>query len=79
MLKKQARKARAEHLVKCCLEPGKKKVRRKPLTELYVKKSFTEERGEWQNELQRHCEEVHTDQEETRECKKTELNPSKRR
>ena len=24
MLKKQARKERAEHLVKCCLEPGEK-------------------------------------------------------
>ena len=32
VLKKQARKARGEHLVKCCLEPGKKKVKRKPLT-----------------------------------------------
>ena len=29
VLKKQARKARAEHLVKCCLEPRKKKVKRK--------------------------------------------------
>ena len=29
VLKKQARKAKAEHLVKGCLEPGKKKVRRK--------------------------------------------------
>ena len=47
-LKKQARKARAEHLVKCSLEPGKKKTKRKPLTELYVKVYFTEDRGEWQ-------------------------------
>ena len=31
--KKQVRKARAEHLVKCCLQPGKK-TQRKPLTEL---------------------------------------------
>ena len=37
VLKKQARKARAEHHVRCCLEPGKKKANRKPLTELQVK------------------------------------------
>ena len=30
VLKKQARKARAEHHVRCCLEPGKKKANRKP-------------------------------------------------
>ena len=28
VLKKQARKETAEHLLKCCLEPGKKKVKR---------------------------------------------------
>ena len=33
----------------------------KPLTELYVKGHFTEDREEWQKELQRHCEEVYTD------------------
>ena len=63
VLKKQARKARAEHLVKCCLEPGKKKAKRKPLTELYVKGHFAEDREEWRKELQKHCEEVCTDQE----------------
>ena len=70
VLKKQARKARAEHLGKCSLAPGKRKVRRKPLSELFVKGNFTEDREEWQRELQRHCEEVYTDQEETREDKK---------
>ena len=56
-LKTQARKARAEHLVLCSLEPGKK-VKRKPLTEFFVKGNSTEDREEWQKERQRHCEEV---------------------
>ena len=47
VLKKQARKARADHLVKRCLELGKKKVKRKPLTELDVKgiSQKTQKRG----------------------------------
>ena len=45
VLRKQARKAGAEHLVKCSMEPGKKKTESKPLTELYVKGQFMEE---WQ-------------------------------
>ena len=32
VLRKQAKKARTEHLVRCSLEPGKKKAKRKPLT-----------------------------------------------
>ena len=44
-----------------------KKAKRKPLTGLCVKGHFTEDRDEWQQELQRHCEEVYTDQEETKE------------
>ena len=79
VLKKQARKARAEHLVKYFLESGNTKVRRKPLTELYVKGSFTEERGEWQKELQRHCEEVHPDQEETREVQENSFETFKKK
>ena len=79
VLKKQARKARAEQLVKGCLEPGKKKVKSKPLTELYVKGSFTEDRGEWQKEQQRHCEEVHTDQEETREVQENRIESFKKK
>ena len=67
VLRRQARKARAEHLVRCSLGQGKKKARRKPLTELYVKGHVTEDRTEWQKELQRHCEEVYTDMEETKE------------
>ena len=67
MLKKQARKARAEQLVKCCLGSGKKKTKRKPLTELFVRRHFTKDREEWQQELQPHCEEVYTDKEETNE------------
>ena len=65
ILKKQARKARAEHLLKCCLESGKKKAKRKPLAELFVNGQFTEDREEWQKELQRYCEEVYTDLKET--------------
>ena len=54
--------------MKCCLEPEKKKkAKRKPLTELYVKGNFTEDREDWQKELQRHCEEVCADLEETKE------------
>ena len=37
-----------------------------PLTELCVKVQFTEDREEWQKQLQRHCEEVYTDLEETK-------------
>ena len=73
VLKKQAREAGAEHLVNCCLEPGKKKAKRKPLTELYVKGNFTEDGEEWQKELQRHCEEVYTDQEETKEVQENRI------
>ena len=74
VLNKQARKARAEHQVKCCLTPGERKVRGKPLSELYVNGNFTEDREEWQRELQRHCEEeVYTDQEETREVQENRI------
>ena len=38
-LTKQARKASAEHLARCSLEPGK------PLTELYVKRSHYRRQG----------------------------------
>ena len=79
VLKKQARSARDEHLVKCCLAPGKRNARRKSLSELYVKGNFTEDREEWQRELQRHCEEVYTDQEETREVQGNRIEYFKRR
>ena len=36
----------------------------------------TEDREEWRRELQRHCEEVYTDQEETREVQGKELSTS---
>ena len=57
----------AEHLVKCSLAPGRRKVHRKPLSELCVNGNYTEDREEWQRELERPCEEVCTDQNETRE------------
>ena len=55
--------------MKCCLQPGKKKAKRKPLTELYVKENFTEDGEGWQKKkkLERHCEEVSSDLEETKE------------
>ena len=81
VLKKQARarKAKAEHLVKCSLAPGKGNVRRKPLSELKVNGNFTEDREEWQTELQRHCEEVSTDQEETREVQDNKIDYIKKK
>ena len=72
-LQKEARKARADHLIKCCLVPVRRKTQRKPLSELYVNGKFTEDREEWQKELQRHCEGVYTDQEETREVQKKRI------
>ena len=71
VLRRQARKARAEHLVRCSLEPVKKKAKRKPLTEFYLKGHFTEDRSEWQRELRRHCEEVYPDMDETKEEQET--------
>ena len=47
--------------------PGKKRWKRKPLMELYVNGKFTEDRKECNQELQRHCEEVYMDPEETKE------------
>ena len=73
VLKKQARSARDEHLVKCCLAPGKRNARRKSLSELYVKGNFTEDTEEWQRELHRHCEEMYTGQEETREVQENRI------
>ena len=48
VLKKQARKARAEHMVKSSLAPGRRQVQRKPLSELYDNGKFTEHGEEWQ-------------------------------
>ena len=56
VLKKQAIQARAQHLVKCSLALGKKKVSRKPLTQFFVEGHFTGDREEWQKKIQRHCE-----------------------
>ena len=40
---------------------------RRPLTELYVKGCFAEDRSIWEKELQRHCDEVYVDVVETTE------------
>ena len=67
VLKKHARKATTEHLVKCSLAPGERQVRGKPLSELYANGDVTENVEERQQQLERQCGEVYTDQEETRE------------
>ena len=59
--------------MQCSLESGKKKCKSKPLTELFVKGQFTEDREEWQKQLQRHCEEVCTDLEETKEVQECRI------
>ena len=66
VLRKQARKARADHVVKCSLLP-RKIPKGKPLTELYVNDSFTQDRDAWKKELQRRGAEVYVDPEETSE------------
>ena len=79
VLKKQARKACAQHLVRCCLTLGKNKASKKPFTELNVDGHFTEDREEWQKERQRHCEEVYTDQEETKDVQEKRIEHSKKK
>ena len=73
MLSKQARRARANHLVKCRMERGKKKTKRKPLMELCVDGAFTDNREGSLNELQRPCESVYTDPEETKEVQQKRI------
>ena len=64
VLRKHARKARANHAVKCSLSRGKIP-KRQPLTELYVNDSFTQDRDACKKELQRRGAEVYVDPEET--------------
>ena len=71
MLRKQARKARADHAVKCSMMPGKKILKRKPLTELYVNGKFTEDREE--------CDEVYMDPKETNEAQEERIESFKRK
>ena len=54
VLRMQVRRAKSEDAVKCSLLPGRKKPKRKPLTEVYVDGCFTEDRSAWDQELQRH-------------------------
>ena len=74
MLRNHAKRARADHAVKCSLMPGKKIPKRKPLDVLYVNGSFTEDREEWKKELQRHCDEVYVDPEETKDEQEKRIN-----
>ena len=45
--------------------------------ELFVDGTFTENREEWQKDLQRHCESVYTDPEGTKEVQQERLNFSR--
>ena len=47
--------------------PGRKKIKRKPLSELYFNGKFTENIEECQKGLQRHCEGLCINQDEARE------------
>ena len=49
---------------------GKRKDKRKPLKELYIEDTFTENRNEWNKELEKHSNEVYVDAEETTEVQK---------
>ena len=53
----QARKARAEHAVKCKFDAWQKNIEKKKklLTELYANGSSIEDGGAWETESQRHC------------------------
>ena len=55
--------------------PGKRKVRRKPLSELYLNGNFTEDREEWQREYRGTAKRWRRRERH----KKTELNTSKRK
>ena len=73
MLRKQARKARADHAVNRSMMPGNKILKRKPLTELCVDDKFTEDIEECNQELQRHCDEVYMDPEEPKEVQEQKI------
>ena len=72
VLKKRPKEARADHLVKRSTTSGRRKPKRMPLSELFVNGEFTEDRAEWQKELQRHCEGVCSDLDESREFQRRE-------
>ena len=44
-----------------------------------MKGTFTEDREEWQKELQKHCEEASTDQEETQEVQEDRIEHIKKK
>ena len=67
VLRRQAKKPRPDIAVKCRLMRGNVLANRKPLKELHVEGSFTEDRAVWKEELQRHCKEGHANKEETAE------------
>ena len=46
VLRRQARKARAEHLVRCILDPRKEKSKKKAADRIVRKRSFTEDRAD---------------------------------
>ena len=60
------KKARAEHQVRCSLMPREKKTS-KPLKKFFIDGEFSENREDWKKELQKHCEAVCVDSEDTDE------------
>ena len=79
VLKKQTRKARTDHLVKCSAMQGKKRMEIKPMKELHVNCKFSEDREQWNHEPQRHCEQVFQDPEETKEVQEGRIEYFKRK
>ena len=65
VLKETSKESQSGALGEVQLAPGNEKAPRKPLSEFFIDGQFSENR-EWKKELQRHCEEENTDQEETK-------------
>ena len=61
-----------------CQYANKDKTKKKPLSE-FLNGCFTEHREEWQKELQRYCEEVYTDQDDTREVQEKRIEHFKKK
>ena len=55
VLRRQAGKARAAHLIKCSLALSQRIVYIKPQEELHINGEFSENREDWRKELERHC------------------------
>ena len=79
VLKKQARKARTEHLVKCSLAPGKRKVRRSHCQNCVLTGSSRKTEKSGKESHRGDSEEVYTDQEEIREIQENRIDYFKKK